>query len=30
MIDKNIKRFCELVIEISSKNKELDNERLIF
>lgn len=27
MIDKNIKRFCELILEINSTNKELDIER---
>ena len=27
MIDKNIKRFCEVIFEIKTINKELDKER---
>lgn len=30
MIDKNIKRFCELILEINTINKELDKERADF
>lgn len=30
MIDKNIKRFCELISEINTINKELDKERANF
>jgi hypothetical protein len=30
MIDKNIKRFCELILEINTINKELDKERSDF
>ena len=30
MIDKNIKRFCEIIFEINSINKELDKERANF
>jgi hypothetical protein len=27
MVDKNIKRFCELILEINIINNELDKER---
>ena len=27
MIDENIKRFCEVILEINTINKELDEER---
>ena len=30
MIDKNIKRFCELILKINTINKELDKERVEF
>jgi hypothetical protein len=30
MIDKNIKRFCEVILEINTINKELDKERVDF
>lgn len=30
MIDKNIKRFCEVILEINTINKELDKERSEF
>jgi hypothetical protein len=30
MIDKNIKRFCEVISEINTINKELDKERADF
>jgi len=29
-IDKNIKRFCELILEINTINKELDKEQADF
>ncbi len=30
MIDKNIKRFCEVILEINTINNELDKERADF
>ena len=30
MIDKNIKRFCELILEINAINKELDKKKSDF
>ena len=30
MIDKNIKRFCEVILEINTINKELDKEKADF
>jgi hypothetical protein len=30
MIDKNIKRFCEVILEINTINKELEKERADF
>ena len=30
MIDKNIKRFCEVISEINAINKELDKEKADF
>jgi hypothetical protein len=30
MIDKNIKRFCQLILEINTINNELDKERARF
>lgn len=30
MIDNKIKRFCELILEINTINKELDEERINF
>lgn len=30
MIDKNIKRFCEVILEINTINKEFDKERANF
>ncbi len=30
MIDKNIKRFCEVILEINSINNQLDKERVDF
>lgn len=30
MIDKNIKRFCEVILEINTINKVLDKERVDF
>lgn len=30
MIDKNIKRFCEVILEINTINKEFDKERADF
>lgn len=30
MIDENIKRFCEVILEINTINKELDKEKSNF
>ena len=30
MIDENIKRFCEVILEINTINKELDKEKADF
>lgn len=30
MIDKNIKRFCEVILEINTINNQLDKERANF